>query len=106
MNNCTPDENARVQCSLKTTAEQKANAVPYVVRVCESSAVLQTGLACDHDTALKNMVVKPSSTIAISFSCPGFRDDDEPGGLYSIYTAPMMKELDDGYTTLECEAIG
>ena len=77
-----------------------------MVRVCESSAVLKTGVACDYDTALKNIVIKPSSPSVIQFTCPPYRDRDERGGLYSVYTAPILEELDNGRTTVKCKQLG
>ena len=76
-----------------------------MVRVCESSAVLKTGVACDYDTALQNMVIQPSSTSVIQFICPRYRDRHEQGGLYSVYTAPIMRGLGHGWTTVKCKQI-
>ena len=66
-------------------------AVPQVVRVCETSAVLGTGVACTYEDALANVIVGQAET-AINFTCPGPRDAQEPGGRYSLYTAPLYEE--------------
>jgi hypothetical protein len=105
MGRCTAGNKTKLSCSLKVHGKNKTNAISYVVRVCESSAVLKAGVACDYDTALKNKVIQPSSTSVIQFICPGYRDDDEQGGLYSVYTAPIMQGLDHPQTTVNCKQI-
>lgn len=66
-------------------------AVPQVVRVCEASTVLATGVACTYEDALANVIVGQAET-AINFTCPGARDAQEPGGRYALYTAPLYEE--------------
>ena len=95
----------KLSCSLKTHGANKTSAISYVVRVCESSAVLKTGLPCDYDTALQNLVIKPSSRSVIQFICPRYRDQREQGGLYSVYTAPIMEDLDNAWTKIKCKQI-
>ncbi|CAF2941675.1 unnamed protein product [Rotaria sp. Silwood2] len=80
----------------------QGNSPGWTVRICESSVVLNTGVACDYDTALGNEVIKPSSEHVIQFICPSYRDPLEPGGLYSIYTAPIMEQLVHAEVTITC----
>jgi len=65
--------------------------IPQVVRVCETSAVLDTGVACTYEDALANVVANQNET-PINFTCPGPRDAEEPGGRYSLYTAPLYED--------------
>ncbi|CAF0872522.1 unnamed protein product [Adineta steineri] len=103
MEKCQPGEITKLTCLLETNLNCSAVLTPQVVRICESSQVLNTGLACDYNTALNNMVVNSSSTSVITFMCPSFRDSQELGGLYSIYVASIMDQLDDQQTTVVCE---
>ena len=105
MKKCTAGNKIKLSCSLKTHSANKTSAISYVVRVCESSAVLKTGLACDYDTALQNMVIKSSSKSVIQFICPRYRDRREQGGLYSVYTASIMQGLGHAWTAVKCKQI-
>src|SRR5262249_10163214 len=60
---------------------------PEVVRVCEASASLGTGTACTFRGSLANSIV--TSPAQITVACPMPRNEHEPGGLYSVYTAPV-----------------
>lgn len=67
-----------------------AGSAPQVVRVCEASAVLQAGVACDTFDALALVDVEDNAPVTLSVPCPGPRDAAEPGGLYAIYNAPSF----------------
>lgn len=54
--------------------------------------MLDTGVACTYEDALANVIVGQAET-AINFTCPGARDAQEPGGRYSLYTAPLYEEV-------------
>lgn len=88
---CQPGET--VQLTAVAPAE-----MPAVLRVCETSAVLGTGVACVLEDAIANQVVGDEAT-AVAFTCPLIRDympdaDDEDApevmGGYSLYVAPLV----------------
>jgi hypothetical protein len=63
-----------------------------VVRVCERSAALGTGVACSLRDSLANTVVDAQGS-NISFICPAIRDGgqggEEAGGGYALYAAAL-----------------
>jgi hypothetical protein len=81
---CTPGKAVRVQCSVPATAR------PQALRLCDYSAVLGTGLACTWDAALAGGTIAPGTTSKLAFTCPAARDSREPGGAYSLFTAPSF----------------
>lgn len=83
MPTCTPGAMVTLQCSGGTAA------APQVVRVCETSRVLGTGVDCSRREALANEVNANGMT-AVTFRCPAMRDAMEPGGQYAIYAAPAF----------------
>lgn len=80
---CTPGSTVQLSCSLN------GDAAAQVVRLCETSAVLGSGTACTFTDALLNQVVT-SSPVELSFTCPFVRDENEPGGDYALYAAPLF----------------
>jgi len=74
--------------SFNLSCSVPAGAAPQAVRVCEASAVLGSGVACDTFTALALADVEEAAASVLSVACPAPRDAAEPGGLYAIYTAP------------------
>ncbi len=80
---CTPG--AKVTRKLATGK----GATPNVVRICEASAVLGTGVACTYLDALANTIVGAKST-SVTFTCPTARSSSEPGGQYALYAAPLV----------------
>lgn len=78
---CKPGQKVRLRCGVDRGATSQ------VLRVCESSAKLG-GTACSFDTALDNAVIDDAENV--SFDCPAARDDDERGGLYALYAAPLL----------------
>jgi hypothetical protein len=82
---CTPGKEVRLKCS--------ANGA--VVRICDYSKALQTGIPCTYNgphnaLSLANEIVEKQAEI--TFTCPTARDEKETGGAYSIYTAPILPE--------------
>jgi hypothetical protein len=66
---------------------------PVVVRICEASSVLNSGVACRYndDSLLKNVVISAFSQSNIEFDCPKERDTfGEIGGAYSIYIGDVF----------------
>jgi hypothetical protein len=91
---CTPGETVRLRCNVP------ANAKPQAVRFCEHSAALGTGLACTWDASLAGGTVVAGKTTTVELTCPAARDATEPGGAYSIFTAPSFEA--DGAATVTC----
>jgi hypothetical protein len=91
---CTPGQTVELTASIPVTA-------PFqVIRICEASAVLNTGTACTLRNSLTTRTIATGSA-AISFTCPAFRSEDEPGGRYAIYTAPVFPDDDFATVTVE-----
>jgi hypothetical protein len=66
---------------------------PVVIRVCEASIVLNSGVACRYndDSLLSNVIVSAQSQSIIEFNCPNARDSfGETGGAYSIYIGEVF----------------
>jgi hypothetical protein len=80
---CTPGQPVELRC------EVEADNLPQTLRVCERSAALGTGLACTYRDALANVAVA-DGVVGVSFRCPTARDVNEPGGAYSLFTAPVV----------------
>jgi hypothetical protein len=79
------DPGARVSLDLQIDAD----AEPQIARICEVSAVLGVGTACTFENALANVVIGAEGK-ATDFTCPLPRSADEPGGLYALYTSPVL----------------
>ena len=79
---CTPGSTVQLSCSVDGDAAQ-------VARLCETSSVLGVGTACTFNDALLNQVIE-GSEVTLSFACPFVRDENEPGGDYALYTAPLF----------------
>jgi hypothetical protein len=94
LRNCGFEElsDDNLSCNPGTTVERifhledKANL--QVVRVCESSRLLGSGVACAYEDSLSNVVVG-NDPVAVKFICPEIRDSDLLDGGYAIYTAPI-----------------
>jgi hypothetical protein len=80
---CEPGEDVQLSCSLEDGGDSQ------VMRLCEYSAALGSGVACTFDEALANRIVG-DETAEVSFTCPVERDETEPGGFYSLYTAALV----------------
>jgi hypothetical protein len=78
---CTPGAQVTLSCTVP------AGAQPQVLRVCETSAVLQTGIPCVQAQELAHGTVDIGTTpTTVTFTCPPPRDPTEPGGGYALYT--------------------
>jgi hypothetical protein len=64
---------------------------PQVLRVCEVSDALGTGVACTYRNALANIIVSNVSQ-TLTFPCPAVRDAEEFNSGYSLYTAPLWPD--------------
>ena len=74
---------------------------PAVLRVCEYSEQLGTGVACVYRDAVANQIVE-GSEVLIDVSCPEARDSIEVGGRVSLYVAPVVPG---DVTSLTCTAL-
>ncbi len=93
---CTPGSTVQLSGSLA------GEAAAQVVRLCETSAVLGTGTACTFTDSLLNQVIA-SSSVELSFTCPFVRDENEPGGDYALYAAPLF--TGDALAEISCTPI-
>ncbi len=93
---CDPGERTLMSCSVED------DRFPQVLRLCEFSAVLGVGLGCTYQDSLANDIVgiEPAE---FSFTCPFIRDEQEPGGLFALYTAPLV--AGEVRQTVSCEVI-
>jgi len=80
---CQPGERVEITAVLDTET------YPQVVRVCEASAQLETGVACTYEDSLANAVIVDQSS-QITFRCPTIRDAETISGGYVLYTAPAF----------------
>jgi hypothetical protein len=80
---CPAGKPAKLNCRLPS------GAAPQVVRVCDYSAQLRTGIPCTQGDSLASSVVDGGNA-AINYTCPAARDANEPGGMVSLYMAPVF----------------
>jgi hypothetical protein len=78
---CTPGAAVTLSCTVP------ASAPPSVLRVCQTSAVLKTGIPCIQSEALATATVdQGAAATTVTFTCPAALDPNEPGGGYALYT--------------------
>lgn len=83
---CTPGQQVNLVCTVNKKKPSQ------VLRVCEASHALKTGLACryNEEHLLANVVIESGVSTPVSFTCPVQRDNIEVGGLYSTYSGPAF----------------
>ena len=81
---CEPGRPVALTCSVENER------APQVLRLCEFSAALGAGVGCSFREALANKIVG-SEEVNLTFTCPFVRDEQEPGGLFALYTAPAAQ---------------
>ena len=84
LHECVPGSKVTLKCSIPS------NSVAQVVRICEGSRVLQSGIPCTYNDALGSNVVEKVKNV--SFTCPSARDEIETGGVYSLLTGPLFPD--------------
>ncbi len=94
---CTPGAATTFHCTIPT------GAAPQVVRLCETSAVLGTGIPCTYQDSLASVNIETTAGVDVAFTCPAARDTTEPGGAAAIYTAPVFG--DDTAAAITCTAL-
>jgi hypothetical protein len=82
LNECEPGSGEGIHCSIPAGSD------PQIVRVCEASRALKTGIPCTYNEAVGSGIVE--SEIDINYTCPAARDSVETGGSYAIFTAPLF----------------
>lgn len=82
-----------VDCPVGGTIELSCSvpegASPAVVRVCEYSEKLGSGVSCVYRDALANSMVD-SDPVTLNITCPDAHDVTEVGGHVSLYSAPAL----------------
>ncbi|CAF3738674.1 unnamed protein product [Rotaria sordida] len=80
-------------CCGESNLTQCCGGLP-VVRICEASIALRSGLACLWNASLTTVIIshrdKPRD---IHFICPPPRDSVETGGQFSVYYGPLFTDL-------------
>ena len=94
---CAPGSAVKLQCQVAK------GVAPQIVRVCDYSHVQGIAIPCTYNgpfnaQSLANEIVETSTEVA--FNCPIARDENEPGGSYSIYVAPVNS--DDAIEEVTC----
>ncbi len=77
----------------------EAQAAPVVLRACERSAALGTGIACSYLQSLSNQTLENSGLL--SFTCPTVRDGEADAGNFSLYVAPLWPDDEAGEVTVD-----
>jgi hypothetical protein len=73
------------------TCDAKANAPAQVIRFCEASHALGTGIPCTYSDALANQIIPYGGSV--TFHCPAARDEKvETGGSFAAFTGALFPE--------------
>jgi hypothetical protein len=92
---CTATENVNLRCT------GGSDAVPAAIRVCEASHLLG-GIPCTFREALVTGV-SAGGDLDLTFTCPGPRSTEEPGGLAHVYVGPPVDG--DDVSGVSCEVL-
>jgi hypothetical protein len=84
---CTPGATVNVTCSVAD------GSAPQLLRLCETSEVLGSGVACIQRHALGGGVVG-ATDLDLEVTCPASRDASEPGGKIALFTSPALDTID------------
>ncbi|KAA3657471.1 MAG: hypothetical protein DWQ04_28065 [Chloroflexi bacterium] len=71
------------------TAVIDTETIPQLIRVCEISDKLKTGIACTFQDAITNVVIA-EKTSQNTTTCPAIRDAETFSGGFSLYIAPAF----------------
>jgi len=73
-----------------------ASPVPQVVRVCEYSIVLGSGIPCRYNDEgfVSNGILLPNTVLFMEFTCPTYRDRVERGGFFTLYSGALFNYID------------
>jgi hypothetical protein len=82
IHSCAAGSTVRLRC--------KTGGSKQVLRVCETSAALGTGIACTYLNSVSNSLIDGDSEI-VTFACPAVRDNSTIGaGGYAVQIAPLL----------------
>lgn len=91
--NCTPGEEVRLDLAIPEEAP------PQVVRACDFSFVMGTGIPCTYNgphnaRSLANIIIQAGSESGseMTLVCPSRLNEDEPGGRFALYLAPVLPD--------------
>jgi hypothetical protein len=90
LKSCTPGSTVTLSCT--------ASGTPQILRVCERSDALGTGVACSLADSTVNLAITPGAAVPVVFACPAVRDAAGTGG-YSLYDAPVLPSQPGGGVT-------
>ncbi len=82
---CTPGADVKLHCTVP------AAGAPHTVRSLREQQRAQSGTACAERFALGNKIVT-SAGVDVTIKCPAARSAEEVGGLYSVYSSPLVDE--------------
>jgi hypothetical protein len=72
------------------TLRCKTRGSKQVLRICETSAALGTGIACTYLNSVSNSIIDGDSE-NVTFACPAVRDNSTIGaGGYTVQIAPLL----------------
>ena len=91
---CTPGQQTTLSCTIASGSSQQ------VVRVCDHSAVLDTGIPCTFNESFGNETVLATTATVIKVTCPAAKSATEPGGKLSIYQGAAFN--DDATAAVTC----
>jgi hypothetical protein len=94
--NCVPGQSTTVTCSVPS------GSAPQVVRLCDASVALGTGIPCTYQDSLANAVVEAGTGVPVTFTCPAAKGAGEPGGKYSQYAGAVYNK-GDAPAAITCE---
>ena len=105
LRSCTLGSTVTLSCQIPSS---QVGGMSQIIRVCESSVILNSATGCLYNDALAAKLVSPGPiNTTITFNCPNARDSgdsatSEPGGKYSLYRAHNVNDLAEGKPTVEC----
>lgn len=108
LRSCIVNSIVTLSCKISSSHSDQ---ISQIIRVCESSSVLESALGCLFNDAIGGGLISPNSVnTTLSFTCPQGRNSGnilttEPGGLYSLYRAHNDKSLASGKPNVECVVV-
>jgi hypothetical protein len=85
---CSPGETVSLKAKIDIHESERTNA--QVIRVCDYSHALMTGVACSYVSNLASAVVVDEASFTFTCPEPIEGNDVEVGGVVSIYNAPYL----------------
>ncbi len=82
LSTCLPGKTVTISCSVPAGSDAQ------IIRVCEGSKALNTGIPCTYNDALASTIIETRKEI--TFTCPAARDGVETGGVYSFLEGSLL----------------